>query len=166
VNGVLMTIQDNGNVGIGTVNPGFKLDVAGTVRATSFVPPSDARLKTHVATLTNALEKLEQLRGVSFEWNEQSESLGHASGQSDIGVIAQEVETVFPELVNTSSTDGYKAVDYSRLTAVLIEAVKELNAKNQAAQAQLEQKDQEIQSLSARLEALEQRVQKLARDRE
>jgi hypothetical protein len=158
--GVLMTIQDNGNVGIGTTSPGFKLDVTGPIRAAGQVFPSDARLKNNVTPLTNALDQLEQIRGVSFEWNERSESLGHSRGQKDIGVIAQEVEAVFPELVNTSPTDGYKAVDYSRLTAVLIEAVKQLNATNQAVQAQSEQKDQEIQSLSARVATLEQLVQK------
>ncbi|MBI4470899.1 MAG: tail fiber domain-containing protein, partial [Acidobacteria bacterium] len=103
---------DNGdNVGIGTINPGFRLDVAGVIRASN-VSPSDERLKTNINLLINVLEKLEQLRGVSFQWNEAAQALGHASGQSDIGVIAQEVETVFPELVYTSNTDGYKAVDY------------------------------------------------------
>ncbi|MBI3949879.1 MAG: tail fiber domain-containing protein [Acidobacteria bacterium] len=146
-----MTIATSGNVGIGTVNPGFKLDVAGTIRAANVGVPSDARLKANVTTLTQALEKLEQLRGVAFQWNALAAPLGHTPGQRDIGVIAQEVEAVFPELINTSKTDGYKGVDYSRLTAVLIEAVKELRADNEA-------KAREIQALQERLAALEQLV--------
>ncbi len=133
----VMSLTKSGNVGIGTTAPGFKLDVAGVIRADN-VSPSDARLKTNVASLSNVLERLEQIRGVSFEWNEQSESLGHTRGQRDIGVIAQEVEAMFPELVHTSSTDGYKAVDYSRLTPVLIEAIKELKGENDALKKRIE----------------------------
>jgi hypothetical protein len=80
--------------------------------------------------LTNVLEKLEQLRGVSFEWNEAAASLtGHTLGQRDIGVIAPEVEVVFPELVTTWGEDGYKAVAYAKLIGVLFAAVKELQAE-------------------------------------
>jgi hypothetical protein len=139
-----------GNVGIGTTGPTERLHVAGKIRVTSlagggpqvcadgngvlfpcFIPPSDARLKTNIMQLTNVLDKVENIRGVSFEWNKLAESLGSSSGRREIGVIAQEVEAVFPELV-TQSDNGYKTVDYDRLTAVLIEAVKELRAENQA----------------------------------
>jgi hypothetical protein len=165
----------NDDIEIGSTNPSIRnvafFNTGGggffmNVHAASFRTFSDARLKTNVTTLTHALEKINQMRGVSFDWNEASGFVGHAPSVHDIGVIAQEVEAVFPELVNTSSTDGYKAVDYSRLTAVLIEAVKELNAKNQALQAQSEQKDQAIQSLSARVAMLEQLVQQFIRAKE
>jgi hypothetical protein len=136
-NQIRFLINSSGNVGIGTTTPAYKLDVIGVIRGTN-VSPSDARLKTKIAPLTNALEKLEQIRGVAFEWNETSASLGHTPGQKDIGVIAQEVEAIFPEVVSTSSTDGYKAVDYSRLTAVLIEAVKELKAENEGLKQRIE----------------------------
>jgi hypothetical protein len=111
---------------------------------------SDAQLKTNVTPLTHVLEKLEQLRGVSFEWNDVAASLtGHTPGQRDIGVIAQEVEAVFPELVTTWGEDGYKAVAYDKLTGVLIAAVKELQAETATQQ-------QHIAALEARLAALEQ----------
>ena len=58
-----------GNVGIGTTSQGYKLDVAGDVHATSFPTSSDLRLKTNIAPLTNALQKLENIHGVRFDWN-------------------------------------------------------------------------------------------------
>jgi hypothetical protein len=85
-----------------------------------------------VRQLTGVLEKLERIRGVSFEWNELYESLGRASGHREIGVIAQEVEAVFPELVTTWGEDDYRAVEYGSMTGVLIEAIKELKAENEA----------------------------------
>ncbi len=82
--------------------------------------PSDERLKTHIETLTSVLEKIEQLRGVQYLYKDQQK---YASGEQ-IGVIAQELQKVFPELVSTGA-DGYLAVNYSQLTAVLLQAVKE-----------------------------------------
>jgi hypothetical protein len=81
---------------------------------------SDERLKDNIETLTNGLDKVEQLRGVTYTRDEKE----------SIGVIAQEVEKILPEIVLTADDEiGTKSVDYSRLTAVLIEAVKELSAK-------------------------------------
>jgi hypothetical protein len=153
----VMTIASNGHVGIGTPTPQNTLDVIGGIRVTSMpIGPttptvcwdasnnlvrcnaSDARLKTDVTQLTNVLEKLEDIRGVSFKWNELAKSLGSFSERREIGVIAQEVEAVFPEVVTTSNSDGYRTVDYGRLTAVLIEAVKELKAENDALKHRLE----------------------------
>jgi hypothetical protein len=99
--------------------------------------PSDVRLKTNLTPLTNVLEKLNYVRGVSFEWNETYKSIGGSSVGRELGVIAQEVETVFPEVV-TQLDNGYKTVDYSKLTAVLIEAVKELKAENDALKQRIE----------------------------
>ena len=74
--------------------------------------------------IDSALAKVKQIRGVEFDWNDkQNVHEGH-----DIGVIAQDVEQVAPELVKDRE-DGYKAVDYPKLTALLIEAVKELELK-------------------------------------
>ena len=125
-----MTLQDNGNVGIGTMNPAARLHVLGNVLASNIHGPSDLRLKTRVTLFTNVLEKLEKIHGVSFEWNALSESLGCTPGSMGIGVMAQEVEAVFPELVTTWGEEGYKAIDYGRLAAVLVEAIKELQAEN------------------------------------
>ena len=90
---------------------------------------SDARLKTNVKTIDNALDIVDQLRGVSFDWKE--------SGKHSIGVIAQEVEKVLPELVTKSASvdpetkeeSDIKSVDYGKMVGVLINAIKELKAE-------------------------------------
>ena len=98
---------------------GDSLRVAGDVVA---FYSSDKRLKDNIKPIDNALSKVCSLSGNTFEWKEISHK---ETGKSDIGVVAQEVEEVFPEIVNTRD-NGYKAVDYQKLSAVLIEAVKEL----------------------------------------
>ena len=86
---------------------------------------SDSQFKDNVEQLEGALDKVKQIRGVRFDWNDKQDvHEGH-----DIGVIAQEVETVYPELVHHREHNDSKAVDYVKLTAVLIEAVKELEQK-------------------------------------
>jgi hypothetical protein len=146
----IMSLNNNGTVGIGTApSVVFKLDVAGAAHATSFPTSSDARLKTKIAPLTNVLEKLQQIRGISFDWNEVYQSLGRSSGHREIGVVAQEVEAVFPELIHTWGEESYKAVDYGRLTAVLVEAVKELKADNEALRAELDSLKQAIKEVKA-----------------
>jgi hypothetical protein len=79
---------------------------------------------------------------VAFDWNDDYEALGRSTGHREIGVIAQEVEAVFPELVTTWGEDAYRAVDYGRLTGVLIEAVKELKAENDALRERIEALEQ------------------------
>ena len=102
-------------------------------------PASDARLKVDIQPLENVLDKMGRICGVTFNWNEQGKDVvgKAATGKREIGVIAQDVESVFPELVVTGS-DGYKRVDYAKMTAVLIEAVKELKAENDNLKARIE----------------------------
>jgi Chaperone of endosialidase len=118
-----------GSVGIGTLFPGFRLDVAGPAHASSFPTSSDARLKKNIAPLDDVLARLHDIRGISFEWNAAYESMGRSTGRREIGVLAQEVAKVFPELVTTWGDKDYLAIDYGRLAAVLVDAVNELNAK-------------------------------------
>ena len=82
---------------------------------------SDEKLKENIKELESPLEKLSRIRGVTFDWNDNQDTYEG----SDIGVIAQEVQRQFPELTTTRS-DGYMAVKYEKLTAVLIAAVNEL----------------------------------------
>lgn len=81
---------------------------------------SDARLKDNVKTIDHALDKVKQMRGTSFTMKK--------TGEAGVGLIAQEVEKIVPEVVKQSS-DGYKAVAYGNLTGVLTEAIKELSTK-------------------------------------
>ena len=80
---------------------------------------SDSRLKENITPISNPLDKLKLIGGYEFDWNGLSKNNGH-----DVGVIAQEIELVLPELVGIRG-DGYKGVQYDKLTALLIEAVKE-----------------------------------------
>jgi hypothetical protein len=89
------------------------------------------------------LDKVEMIRGVSFEWNEVANSIGISDGRRQIGVLAQDVEAVFPELVGTSK-GIYKGVDYAKLTAVLIEAVKELKSENESLRQRIEVMEEAI----------------------
>ena len=139
----------NNRVGIGTKNPGYKLDVAGQAHATSFPSSSDDRLKTNIAPLTNVMERIRKIRGVSFDWNEKYAALGRSSNKREFGVLANEVKAVFPELVSTWGDENYLAVDYGRFTAVLLEAVKELTS--------------EIEVLRGRIDALEKPARKSGR---
>jgi hypothetical protein len=109
---------------------------------------SDGRLKANVTQLTDVLDRVDKIRGVSFEWNEMSEVVGACPGERQIGVIAQEVDAVFPELVSTPE-DGYKSVDYAKLTPVLIEAVKELKSQNEALQRRIEALETAVQGNQA-----------------
>jgi hypothetical protein len=121
------TIYRNGNVGINNIAPAYTLDVTGTIRATVDVTvTSDMRTKTNVETLSNALSKVNALRGVSYT------SKADPSIQK-IGVIAQEIEKVLPEVVMTdTSPEQTKSVTYGNITAVLIEAIKELTQRLQS----------------------------------
>ena len=112
-----------------------RLEVNGASCAQSFCNLSDGRLKTEVTRVPEALERLAQIRGVSFRWRDDVAvtSPGCCPTPAErpaLGVIAQEVAEVFPELISTMGTDGHLAVDYSGLTAVLLEAVKQLKADN------------------------------------
>ena len=93
---------------------------------------SDAKLKNNVETLDGCLNKVCQMRGVSYTWNEKSSR----EGVEDIGVIAQEIHEIYPELVTEveglNGRDPHLTVDYGRLTAVLINAVKELREEVEA----------------------------------
>ena len=113
---------DNSNLYLDFGNTGDSLKVAGDVVA--FVS-SDKRYKDNIVNISSPLDKLSKINGVSFNWNEISHK---ETGKKDIGVIAQEIEEVLPEIVETRD-NGYKAVDYPKLTALLIEAVKELSDK-------------------------------------
>ena len=133
-------------IGVGGVtNPQAPLHVQGAVYATGDITAfytSDQRLKKDVVRIDNALERIRWLNGVEFTWDKEAieklENVG-PKPDNDIGLIAQDVEKVFPQAVMLRD-DGYKAVDYSKLVPVLIEAIKELSYRLNIVEAELEDK--------------------------
>ena len=147
------SIENKVGINVDT-EPAYQLDVDGTIRATgNIIAYSDIRKKKKIKTIDSALEKVNALRGVEFEWktseevNKENEEKARKEGgdkrgiinwdgisdkdwdrpelKTRLGVIAQEIEKVVPEVVFEDPNDGYKSVSYGNLTALLIEAVKE-----------------------------------------
>ena len=108
---------------------GSTLDVTGAIRATGDVTAfysSDKNLKENISNIENSLDKVSKLNGVYYNWTKEAqEKHSHFGEEKEVGVIAQDVEAVLPEIVATRE-DGTKAVRYERLCAVLIESIKEL----------------------------------------
>ena len=103
-------------------NTGYYVDpastsVLSTVYATQFLYSSDESLKKNIQVIPDALDKVLKLEGVSFQWKDGDEK--------SLGLIAQDVEKILPELVKTNSETGLKSVEYGNLVAPLIEAIKE-----------------------------------------
>ena len=123
------TLNNNSNVHFEGLMVGqTSAATANTIRCTGDVVAfysSDERLKDNITPIENSLEKVGQLKGYEFDWNDNQEVYeGH-----DVGVIAQEVEKVVPEIVETRKHDGYKAVKYEKLVPLLINAINELKAE-------------------------------------
>lgn len=133
---------NNGKVGILTSNPSYTLDVVGTIRAASIITSSDARLKTNIKVIDNALAWLLGVNGYSYTLK--------SDGLSQYWVLAQEIEQFFPYLVSTDN-NWYKAVNYNGLIAPIIQAIHELDSKVQSIEAKYQSNEQRIQALEKRL---------------
>ena len=116
-----------GALGVGTIYSGTTGEIRATNEITAFYS-SDERLKENIKKIDNALYKLRKVRGVVFDWKDEViEKRGGEDNyfvrKHDIGVIAQEVEAILPEIVATRD-DGFKAVKYEKIVPLLIEAIK------------------------------------------
>lgn len=144
---------NGGYLGIGLLDPQMALHVNGDVRANAYYYNSDRRLKTDISVLDNALDAIRSLRGYRFIWKE--------SKQASIGLIAQEVEKIFPDLV-TTDVNGIKSVQYGNLVAPLIEAVRTLADRVDSLVSQYLDQQEQIDTLSDRVAQLEAAVAKLS----
>lgn len=134
--GNVVMVSSGGHVGIGTASPQATLEIVigGSTLADTWTTRSSARFKTNVQPLFGALAKVGQLQGVSYE--------SKLSGKHEIGMIAEDVERVLPQIVSRDAeTNEAQGIDYSRLSALLVEAVKAQQS--------------EIDSLKQRLQKLE-----------
>ena len=116
------------SLGVGTAASGTTGEIRATNNITAYY--SDERLKDFMGTIPDALEKINKLNGYYFKENELAKSLGYSNERLQIGVSAQEVEKILPEIVTEAPIDSkYKTVWYEKLVPLLIEAIKELTEK-------------------------------------
>jgi hypothetical protein len=146
-------MKSNGNVGVGTTSPSYKLQVGmagdGTqARANAWNLLSDARLKKDLTGLTNSLDMVEKINGYYYYWNTGIDKT------RQVGFSAQELKEVIPEVVSEGD-DGYLSVEYGKMTPLLIEAIKELKAANDILKLENKQQQSRIESLETRLSKLE-----------
>lgn len=119
LNGASDFIYSGSKVGINTTVAGltYNLEVSGSIRASAAVlSNSDVRLKDNIYPIDNALSRVSQIEGVYFDWK--------TGGDRQVGVIAQQVEKVLPEVVSEDN-NSYLSVDYSKIVPLLIEAINE-----------------------------------------
>ena len=148
-------ISPEGNLGIGLMPASaHTLDISGSAWCTGNIwGSSDLRWKKNIVTLPGPLEKLSRLRGVEFDWKREEFKENNFPEGRQIGIIAQELEKEFPELVSTDNA-GYKSIAYDKLTAVLLEAVKELEEKIQKQGDLLRSLERELKDQKAEIENL------------
>ena len=168
------TATVGGDLGVGTTTPTEKLHVVGNfynvgntgITGTLTVGGqvsfcggaytcSDRRYKKDITPLQNALSNVLALSGYTYFWRREEFREKNFTADKQIGFIAQEVEALYPEMVLTDPKTGYKSVDYSRMTPVLLEAIKELKAELDATRARAHAAETTTASFEARLRALE-----------
>ena len=164
VAGDRLYIKQGGNIGVGTVTPAQKLSVNGNICYVGSIGAcSDIRYKKNVTNLNNSLSNILQLQGVNYYWKTDEFPENNFTKEKQIGFIAQDIEKFYPEVILTDN-NGYKSVDYSRLTPILVEAIKEqqqqietLNLKNAQLQNDniiLKDKVKEVDNIKAEVEKI------------
>ncbi|MBI4084381.1 MAG: tail fiber domain-containing protein [Candidatus Levybacteria bacterium] len=158
-------ISNTGNVGIGTTTPGFGLHVVSSnpgivarftdTNGSCDIDPtsagliciSDASLKQDIEPIGNALGKILALKGIHFKWNNQTDDESH------IGFIAQEVESVIPELVKTDPKTGIKSINYIGFVPILVNAIKEQQEQIASLAGKVNQQTEILNNLQASIES-------------
>jgi len=135
----------------GDANFNQNVNISGDLFAGGQLLSSDRRFKRDIVTVKNALSKVLQLRGVNYYWKQQEFPNRNFDEKLELGLIAQEVELIIPEIV-AEAEDGYKAVEYQKLVALLIEAIKEQQTIIEGQKTEMADMSVELDS---RLKALE-----------
>jgi len=167
-------ITTAGDVGIGAPTPATKLQVVGDIRvgttgtngcvqnysggAISGTCSSDARLKVNIQSFPPVLDRLAQLQPVTFNWRAAQYPEYHFGPARTSGLIAQEVEKVFPELV-TEDARGLKQVNYSELPYLMLQGIRELKAENDSLREQMKSQQAQMSALAAELAEAKQILQ-------
>ncbi len=120
--------------------------VLGSLDANGVIYNSDARYKKNIYTINQSLDKVLRLRGVEYEMRKEEFPAMQFTEGTQIGLIAQEVEKIIPEVVSTN-TDGYKSVDYAKLVPLLIEALKEQQQQRKEDQQRIERLEKLVETL-------------------
>ena len=157
-----VSIEKNGNVGIGTLTPAQKLHVIGNILASGTITPSDLRYKKDIELIDHPLEKIDEIRGVTYKMKADEFPENGFTDEAQAGVIAQEVEAVLPQVVVTDQ-NGYKAVDYSKMVPLLIEGIKELKKQTEELKKESEYHKIMGQEFKKQNESLQKRIENLER---
>jgi hypothetical protein len=140
----------NGNARIRSIGSGAYVGpVNRSSDGTLTTATSDIHFKENIEPLDNSLDAILNLRGVSFTW------ISDPGMGRRVGFIAQEVEKVIPELVFTNPADGYKGVNYSEMSAVIVEAMKDQQKQIEAAKQENIQLKSELKSIKEKMEQIE-----------
>jgi hypothetical protein len=160
-----MRLTSSGYLGIGTTSPSEKLDVDGNARFRSIgsgasagalhytstgvltTNTSDVRLKTNLQPLENTLQKLLDINTYTFNWINETDRV-------DLGMVAQEVEEIFPRLVFTNPVDGYKGIHYDKFSSILTKAIQEQQAIIDQQKNEIEQLKSQIQLILSEIEQI------------
>lgn len=136
-----MTLERDGDVRVGTGTTGCVKDADGTVIAGSC--SSDLRFKTNIQPLSSTLNKVAQLQPVTFNWKAKEFPQKAFGTETQVGLVAQDVEKIFPQLVNVDK-DGYKTVDYTQLNMLMLQSIKDLKQENDGLKARVALLEQQM----------------------
>jgi len=148
-------IQVAGNAAIGgNIEAGIKLRVHGRLKSSGIEELSDERWKKNITPISNALEKIGQINGVYYDWRKDEFPDQGFDDKRQAGFIAQDMEMIFPEVVNTDDM-GFKSVMYGHVVPLLVEAIKDLENQLNEKSVLINSQSKEIQDIKASLNKIQ-----------